>query len=164
MDTIFCLVGPSGSGKTTVAKALDYNVIQSYTTRPQRSEDEWGHTFVEAYKDTGDTIAYNKYNNYEYWATKAQYQGKGKTIYIIDPKGDAMLRETIDEPVVTIFLKVSEAKAFNRMCKERNYIHAQERLEYDREEFAKVRADWVVNADRPVAEVVADVKSIMDSW
>ena len=49
MDTIFCLVGPSGSGKTTVAKALEkhgYNVIQSYTTRPRRSENEWGHTFV----------------------------------------------------------------------------------------------------------------------
>lgn len=79
MDTIFCLVGPSGSGKTTVAKALEkhgYNVIQSYTTRPQRSDNEWGHTFVTAiYSDKppwvmDNVIAYNEFAGNHYWATK----------------------------------------------------------------------------------------------
>jgi guanylate kinase len=95
MDRIIALVGESGSGKTTIAKELEkrgYNVIKSYTTRPEREPGEWGHIFGDMdwyFNDTnGDrVIADTFYNNEYYWATKEQYQGKGTSIYIIDPLG-----------------------------------------------------------------------------
>ena len=47
---LYLIVGASGSGKTTVANALEekygYKQFQSYTTRPMRTENETGHTFV----------------------------------------------------------------------------------------------------------------------
>src|SRR5690606_5799352 len=98
-DVVVCLVGPSGVGKTSVAYALQeeygYNVIESYTTRPPRYEGEKGHTFINIFDELEESwihpsepferliggynnvIAYNKYNDYEYWATREQYQDKG---------------------------------------------------------------------------------------
>lgn len=166
MDIIFCLVGPSGSGKTTVAKELskDYNVIQSYTTREKRSEDEWGHTFVDEYKPARNIIAYNLYNGNHYWATTKQYEGMGKTIYIIDPKGDEVLRDTIDTKIVTIFLSIPTTEAYRRMIVDRSEEAVWERLEYDEKEFAVVKTDWVVTANCHRKVLVEKVKAIINSY
>ena len=167
MDTIFCIVGPSGSGKTTLAKVLaakGYNVIQSYTTRPRRTPDEWGHTFAEMFVDSGDVIAYNKFNDYEYWATKAQYEGQGKSIYVIDPPGDKMLREAVDVPVVTIFLRASDNTLLARMRCERGDESAMKRWSHDIEVFACVKADWVVDADMRPDKIVEHVEGIIESY
>ena len=174
MDTIFCLVGPSGSGKTTVAKALEkqgYNVIQSYTTRPRRSEDEWGHTYVTAiYNDKPpwvmeNVIAYNEFAGNHYWATKEQYKGKGKSVYIIDPPGDKQLREEVDCEVVTIFLATPRNVAWERMIIDnRGACDADERIKHDAEVFAAVKTDWVVDTDRGIKEVIADIGRIIDTY
>ena len=167
MNTIFCLVGPSGSGKTTIAKELsnDYNVIQSYTTRPPRHENEWGHTFVESFPDehVPKTIAYNNFNGYEYWATEDQV--KDKSIYIVDPPGEALLRALDRFRVVTIFLPINHIIAFGRMIQTRGYGKTKERIEHDKKVFRAVKTDWVVDVDdRPVDEVVKAVKEIIDLY
>lgn len=46
--TVLLLVGKSGSGKTEIANQFrqrGYDVLQSYTTRKPRNENEWGHLF-----------------------------------------------------------------------------------------------------------------------
>ena len=44
------IMGRSGAGKTCVANAMrdayGWTQIESYTTRPRRSEDETGHHFI----------------------------------------------------------------------------------------------------------------------
>ncbi len=166
MDIIFCIVGPSGSGKTTLAKMLekDFNVIQSFTTRPEREPLEWGHTFTDVFIDTGDVIAYNKFHEYEYWATKAQYEGKGKTVYIIDPAGDEMLRKEIDVKVVTIFLRVSEEEVYKRLRQSRGMLQAYDRMNHDRAIFASVKCDHVVNADISIYRVESFVRDIFEEY
>ena len=47
---IVLIVGESGSGKSTICdeltKRYGLKQVKSYTTRPRRSEDEDGHTFI----------------------------------------------------------------------------------------------------------------------
>lgn len=163
---VFCLVGRSGSGKTTVAKELskDYNVIQSYTTRPPRYENEWGHTFVESYphEHVPKTIAYNEFNGYEYWATEDQV--KGKSIYIIDPAGDELLRALNKYQVVTIYFTLDPMIAYDRMVGERGDEKALARAKHDHKLFRVVKTDWVVDADMRIDEVVKSVKEIIDIY
>ena len=168
-DIIYCLVGPSGSGKTTIARLLKqegYNVIQSYTTRPPRSADEWGYTFVTFKNDEPapwadpDVIAHNVYNGHHYWATKQQYENKGKTIYIIDPPGDKQLRELVDCRVVTIFLRAGRDICFHRIDIDRDREQALKRVEHDAKMFACVKTDYVIDAELPINEVVKHIKTI----
>lgn len=91
---LICIVGESGSGKTELSKHLmwKYNwpYISSYTTRPMRPGEVDGveHTFVtpEDKPDESEMIAYTKFGDYEYWATKSQITGN-PTTYVIDEKG-----------------------------------------------------------------------------
>ena len=172
-DIIFCLVGPSGSGKTTIAKILEeegFNVIQSYTTRHSREPNEWGYTFTTAiYGDKppweeADVIAYNNYNGNHYWATKGQYEGKGKTVYIIDPPGDTKLREVVDCPVVTIFLHAGWDVLYERLRAERGEDSAKSRLSYDRQVFAAVKTDWTLDTQDSKERVMWRLKTIMGRY
>ena len=169
-DIIYCIGGASGSGKTTVAKSLHdegYNVIQSYTTRPPREVGEWGHTFVDEteedpHKWPAGVIAHNIFNGFRYWATKEQYFGKCKTIYVIDPIGVEHLRKTIDEPIVVITLYASERVLVERMCVERGGREALQRRKHDRKVFACVPTDWVIDTDQTKGQVLKNVKNIIE--
>ena len=69
---IVLIVGESGSGKSTICdeltKRYGLKQVKSYTTRPRRSEDEDGHTFIsdEEFKELENICAYRyfmeKYN------------------------------------------------------------------------------------------------------
>ncbi len=175
MDQIYCLVGPSGAGKTTIAKELDCNVIESYTTRPPRFEGEEGHIFVEVMPEDADIIAYTKYNGYEYWATREQYKGKGKSIYVIDPVGVEMLKkEVTDTEIIVVFLRCDESVCYKRLIERakvdtddkleaviQKHGMAAERIENDRVSFALCQADWVVDANLDLSEVLTIVKKVI---
>ena len=121
-DRIVCLVGLSGCGKTTIARILDkaynYNVIHSYTTRGKRSDDEYGHIFVndDAFHTLNETdlrneiIAYTNYNGYHYWALRAQYKDKGTSIYIVDPRGVDLLRQNVKDAEIIVINIVTDHK------------------------------------------------------
>ena len=190
-DKIINLVGASGSGKTTIAKELeklDYNIIHSYTNREPREFNEWGHTFEDLYSvevnnifvgvengldpnsqdfkyiDIDDMIAY--FNNYDknehYFATKEQYQGKGTSIYIVDPEGANQVKENVkDAEVVTIFLMADERIRLDRMYFNRVINDAIDRAKKDREIFKTCKCDYVVDANREVEEVLSDVVEII---
>lgn len=91
MKHIYLIVGCSGSGKTVIAEMLEnkYGLksIQSYTTRPRRSESETGHIFVtdEEFDNLTDLVAYTQFDKYRYCATAEQVENND--LYIIDPSG-----------------------------------------------------------------------------
>lgn len=178
MDKIICLVGESGSGKSTIAELLEeegYNYIQSYTTRKPRFEGEKGHIFMGdsniAYVDElipenellSDVIAYTFFNGNHYWANKEQYQGKGVSIYVIDPAGVEYLREKItDAEILVIYLRCDKATRFSRMLEERNVEDVVNRLKNDDKAFKVIKCDYVVGSDGEVQEVLENIKSIIE--
>lgn len=89
--TLFLIVGCSGSGKTTLVSQLEklHNLspIPSYTTRPPRSNGEYGHIFVndETFAQLKNVVAYTLYNGYQYGATSEQVDVHD--LYVIDPSG-----------------------------------------------------------------------------
>ena len=88
---IVLIVGESGSGKSTICdeltKRYGLKQVKSYTTRPRRSENEDGHTFIndEQFDNLDDICAYTLFDGHRYCATKEQIDNAD--LYIIDPKG-----------------------------------------------------------------------------
>ncbi|WP_432408544.1 guanylate kinase [Wukongibacter sp. M2B1] len=181
MDRIVCLVGESGSGKTTIAKELEkkgYNIIKSYTTRPPRKPDEWGHIFVtkEDYSNAiiddaydGNMIAYTYIEGHHYWALENQYKNKGISIYIIDPRGVKNLRERLlhkdfegEVDVMGIYLKADDLIRFNRVSIEHGKKKAEKRLARDNGKFDVIECDYAVDANRLIEEVLQNVIEIIE--
>lgn len=164
-DEIYCLIGPSGSGKTTIAKKLEkngYNIIHSYTTRKPRKKKEWGHTFADSYTHNESVIAHNIFNGEHYWAEKEQYEGRGKSIYIIDLPGYAQLKATVSDKVVGIYLDVSPDVVAQRMELD-GRTDITERLAHDKVAFADPAFDVRVDANRELSKVLADVENVIRS-
>jgi guanylate kinase len=112
----------SGAGKTEIAKILEgqgFRVIQSYTTRKPRYENEWGHLFctVDEYhefKNNGEIVAYSLFEGNHYFSTKEQMYNTD--IYIVDPDGIEDLKSRIDDiEFITIYLKVDTGIRIERM-------------------------------------------------
>ena len=179
-DYIICLVGASGTGKTSIAYALKekygYNVIESYTTRPKRYEGEKGHTFVDEFHGAwnffpwvegktlpGNVIAYNQYDDFEYWATREQYQDEGVSIYVVDVPGVKMLRETVkDAEIVVIALWADADTRWDRLCERGdNQTNVIERIAYDNDAFAVIPCDYAVDANPDLDTVTERVNSII---
>ncbi len=163
---IFCLIGASGSGKTTIANILErkYGLrqIQSYTTRPKRSEDETGHTFITYSEFLGlkDICAYDRYNNYEYCATKEQIESCD--IYVVNPNGVKQLREKYngDKRIITIFIKAGLKDRYLRMRERGDSVDAAlSRVKNDAVEFKgydKYCSYVVTNSNKTNVGYVAD--------
>lgn len=169
-DRIICLVGESGSGKTTIAKALydkGYNVIQSYTTREPRENDEWGHIFTDwgKYANTPkeSIIAYTYYDSNHYWATTEQYIGKGDTIYIIEPVGIKNLQEVVkDTEVIVIYLKCDKVVRLERMLDRGDSNEkAHERIAVDEEVFETVKCDAVIDSNGEVEKTISLIEKVL---
>lgn len=174
MDKLILLVGASGSGKTTIARELEkegYNIIHSYTTRKPREENEWGHIFIKKaighkVKKTNNMIAFKQLYDYEYWATKEQYEGKGTSIYIVCPKGAEQVKENAkDVEVITVFLMADyferEKRLFKRKKCKSQIDAIYDRLDDDDKIFKTCKCDYVVDANREVKEVSSDVVEII---
>jgi guanylate kinase len=90
---ILCIVGESGSGKTYAADFIEktYNIpmIRSYTTRPRRTLDEDGHTFIskEEFQSFSqeEMLVKTVWGEYEYCCLHEDI--KENNTYVIDEKG-----------------------------------------------------------------------------
>ena len=163
------MVGESGSGKTTVSKKLEEegcNIIHSYTTRDKRTQNEWGHIFVNKFekeKDAEDIIAYTYYNGNHYWAVKSQYQNKGKSIYVIDVDGINYLRKKVtDAAVLVIYLQADKITRFKRMALERGPINAYKRIKNDLNDFNIVPCDYKINANQGIKKVLKNIREVIN--
>lgn len=168
-DVLVLLVGPSGSGKTTLAKMLEaegFNVIKSYTTREPREAEEWGHTFVDKVTiNHGEMIAYKQLYGDSYWATKAQYKGKGTSIYVVDPDGAGQVISNVkDAKVITIFLRVDEDTRRVRMLSDENRRGTLivDRIRADFKIFEVCKCDYAIDANQYPLRVLNIICKIIE--
>lgn len=184
-DHIIGLIGKSGSGKTAIAeyfKAKGYNVIESYTDRPKRYENEGGHIYisteeVEQYKD--EMIAYTFFDNHHYFATRSQYRGKGITFYTIDPVGVTVLENIVDDAKLTfIYINTDESIRRERMykrsisgnvsighekLKEKVEEEVARRIKHDDAAFEIVKCNYVVDNNGSLSDTVRKIEKIIES-
>lgn len=191
-DKIICFVGPSGSGKTTLvyklAERYGWNVMESYTTRPPRYAGEKGHVFVgdgplvfssnpkaSWFDLPKDVIAYTQYNEYEYWSTRDQYQGKGISLYVIDPPGIKMLRNTVkDAEILVIALRADTLTLIRRLYHREGVDTEQDhgrqdaiidkidkRMSNDQNAFAVIPCDYSVDVNCSIEMAVELVSKII---
>lgn len=160
-ELLITLTGNSGSGKSTIANRLNrkygYVSARSYTTRPIRTEqegDELTHTFitpeqVAEYKD--DIVAYNKYNGYEYFATRTMLNNA--QLYIVDVTGLKQLyRNYRNKDIISIFVDCDSSIVAKRMADRGNTDEEiMKRLQFDAIEFADAKdlCDFVIPNETP---------------
>ena len=121
MNNIYLIVGCSGSGKTTIVNTLEekYGLksIQSYTTRPKRSDSETGHIFIsdEEYDKLENILACTEFCNYRYCATAEQINESD--LYVIDPAGIESLKAFYkgDKQFKIIYIKSDITTRYERM-------------------------------------------------
>lgn len=140
MKKLICIVGESGSGKSAIYDGLrkrGFKVIDSFTTRPRRRENEHGHIFVskeEFEAIRGNLVAYTMFNGYEYGTTREQIETSD--FYIIDPAGLDYLAEKVGrENLFVVYIYCGEKERLERMTRERGRKSARERINHDKDAF-----------------------------
>lgn len=165
-NILILLVGKSGSGKSTFQQELEkrwyLRSVQSYTTRPKRSENETGHIFVtkEEFDALDNKVAYTEFDGYEYCATKEQLDKND--IYIIDPQGLESLKQNYDGKFLfVVYLDANEYFCTQRMLMRGDNIEkVGERIEHDREAFEDVGFDCILNANGTIEDMLKEFSDI----
>lgn len=118
---IVLITGMSGSGKTTIAQELckddKYNFIASYTDRPMREKNEWGHTFVDsAYMDLilekDNIVAQSTIDKYRYCSITSQFDENKINVYIVDTFGiNDTIKSFPQSDIMTILIRRNNIEA-----------------------------------------------------
>lgn len=172
-NKILLICGESGSGKSTVADKLaeKYNlkVLQSYTTRPKRTENETGHTFIteEEFNDLKDMVAYTMFDGYRYCATSEQVDEND--IYVIDPDGIKYFRKnyTGNKQIIVVYIRAPFDERIDRMNK-RGDSEDQIRLRLHNDEFKfanvlDVCDIMVQNKENKINSCISDIYNYIKS-
>jgi len=124
---IFAIVGESSSGKTSLAEYIEseYGIpmIESYTTRPRRTEGETGHTFVSEQDfneiHQSDMIAFTEFGGHKYCCLHADV--RDENTYVIDEYGLRYLKDNFSElyDIKSIRCYCNEAERIRRGGEER---------------------------------------------
>ena len=115
---IVLIVGESGSGKSTICdeltKRYGLKQVKSYTTRPRRSGDEDGHTFIsdEEFDKLENICAYTYFDDHRYCATREQIDNSD--LYIIDPYGVRYFMETYNGRKIPMVVYIHADKRIRR--------------------------------------------------
>lgn len=162
-DYIWLFVGKSGVGKSAVADYLAKNhnlkILQSYTTRPRRFDNEKGHIFISEseFKQLTDIVAYTKFDTYEYCATTEQIENSD--IYIIDAKGIEAFKELYEgeKTPIIIYLTASVDNLIKRMRARGDSVEkVMSRVNHDEQAFTDVNYDIKIDTDNKTIKEVAD--------
>jgi guanylate kinase len=168
---VICLIGESGSGKTTIVESLSkmgFDILQSYTTRKPRTENEWGHLFCsveeyEAFKANGDIVAYSYFNNYHYFSTKEQMY---KTdFYVVDFDGAVDLKNNINDiDFILVYLQVPTDIRIERMMQRGDSeSFAISRVNHDSVKFSENKFfDYSINNTGEIDKTIDVLMAILD--
>ena len=159
------ICGESGSGKTTVVKELckrfKIKELQSYTTRPKRSDDESGHIFISKleFDKLSNKVAYTKFDKYEYCATCDQVNESD--VLTIDPKGIEFFSNNYKgtKRYLVIYIYVEPEKRKQRMIIRGDKINdIENRIKHDKIAFKNVSqiADYTV-ANETIEKCLLDI-------
>lgn len=126
---LYLFIGRSASGKTTIANILEekygYKSVWSYTTRPQRHDEEVGHIFVDdaTFDQLGELAGFVEYNGFRYGTTMQQVDDADT--YTIDPIGaEYLLNKYTDRPICIIYFDASIPTRIYRMVDRGDSDHA----------------------------------------
>lgn len=145
MKYIYLIVGPSGSGKSTIVDTLsrlyNYKVVQSYTERPRRYDDETGHIFVTRgeFDKLGPLCAYTLFNGYRYGVPDSMVDECD--LYVIDPAGVSFMRKMYKgcKIIKVIGIDCSEDTCKIRMQQRGDSDEQiEQRLQFDKEAFKEL--------------------------
>lgn len=159
IHTVILLTGKTCSGKSTLAKRLcermGVKMLQSYTTRPQRSESDNDHTFVsmEQYlraKENGEIVIDTEIAGNYYYATIDQLYSSD--IYTINPEAlDRLLAMDLpDIQFVIVYISCPDKIREERAIKRGDDKHKYRARDFaERQEFRKFvvdeKWDYVIN-------------------
>lgn len=185
-NPLYLFVGRSASGKSTVANILEsvgkYNQLQSYTTRPKRTEDEIGHIFIsdEEFDKLENIIGYTEYNNHRYCSTAEQVDKA--SIYVIDVPGVETLLERYqnERPIVVVYFDTNIRTRIDRMVDRHDCdaaiisrIYVDEEFDWEQElnklvwhyknNVGKNVEMYVVDANQNLESVLAQVTGLMNN-
>jgi guanylate kinase len=131
---IICIIGESGSGKSVLADSIEaygYKLIQSYTTRPPRHDNESGHTFISLEEfnafNRQEMIAYTEFGGNKYCCLHKDIISKN--VYVLDDHGYEYLKTTFSD-IYNIF-----AVRINTLEKQRMDYVSEERASRDAGKF-----------------------------
>ena len=157
---IVLITGMSGSGKTTIAQELckrdKYNYIASYTDRPMREKDEWGHIFVDnghmdMILEKDDIVAQSTIDKYRYCSVKSQFDEDKVNVYVVDAFGiNDTIKSFPQSDIMTILIR-------------RNDIEADcIRIQRDVHVPARDDVDFVVDNDYKIKSAVGVINTLVN--
>lgn len=188
-NEIVCLIGESGSGKTTMQQylvnELKYKAVDSYTTRPRRSEGEIGHKFVDlnnkfdlsSLPTIRRPIAFITYfSNNWYWVFKDQLCGQ-KIVMAVNPYAvenleSNVLLSTEGFNIYTVYLLADKRERISRQIdrvddskKSPNEIEqmVKNRMKREREEYSWSMCDCVVRTSESFDKTKKSVESALNA-
>ena len=172
---VICLVGPTGSGKNAVAAELTkregFARPLTATTRPRRDEERRAYRFLEektfiCRAEAGEFLETTVYSGYHFGTPREELEKiveAGKLAVIpIDICGALTLKNQYRNRAVLIFLKRHRANILYEIIS--RDLDARDKtcriLSLDDEFRNEELCDMTVSADRPAAEIAAEIENL----
>lgn len=167
-----CLIGKSGTGKSTLVNSITgLNILNSYTTRPKRFENEKGHIFVDdvVYDMLENIVAETKFGNYRYCATKSQIDKAD--VYILDKKGveaidNNYIGKANKRDIFVVYIKTKFLERLKRCIKDEGFHKGIKRMLRDIGKFRYMNyiADYVApnNTQEDFRSLQLLIKTLVD--
>ncbi|MGL4801872.1 MAG: hypothetical protein ACRC18_06375 [Cetobacterium sp.] len=180
MKKLFLIAAKSSAGKDAitkeVSKELKIPIALSFTTRPKRSNEQYGveyefitKTDFEMKLANNEIIEHTSYNvatneTWYYGLTKAQLEKSEYILAIVNPHGMRQIIEKYSDKVVSILIETDDKTRLIRSLNREENPNVDEicrRYLADSKDFENVMTDYIVYNNESLENAVQKVKSII---